>query len=100
MFLGGDIKELGGLLDKRVVVAGQVIYRPSGRMLRVDADRVVSGEGEAAIWSEIPSSVERPLHAQELHKRQGPRSGVAAIIGRWPGDETNEQVDKALTEMS
>lgn len=100
VFLGGDIKELGSLLDKRVVVAGQVIYRPSGRMLRVDADRVVSGEGEAAIWSQIPSSVERPLPTQKLHKRQGPKSGVATIIGRWPGDETDEQVDEALAEMS
>ncbi len=40
------------------------------------------------------------MMVRELHKRQGPRSGVAAIIGRWPGDETDEEIDKALAAIS
>jgi hypothetical protein len=31
---------------------------------------------------------------------QGPRSGVNAIIGRWPGDETEEEIASALLELS
>ena len=31
---------------------------------------------------------------------QGPHSGVNAIIGRWPGDETDEQIAAALEELS
>ena len=100
VFLGGDIKELGKLLDKRVVVSGRVIYRASGRVLRIDAGRVAAGDGEATIWSRIPPPRERTAPTRELHKRQGARSGVAAIIGRWPGGETDEEIDEALAAMS
>ena len=27
---------------------------------------------------------------------QGPRSGVAAIIGKWPGGETDDEIAEAL----
>ena len=100
VFLGGDIKELSSLLDNRVVVSGRVIYRPSGRVLRIDAEQVVAGEGEGTIWSRIPLPRERPMVVRELYKRQGPQSGVAAIIGRWPGDETDEEIDEALAAIS
>lgn len=28
------------------------------------------------------------------------RGGVAAIVGKWPGDETDAEVEEALREMS
>jgi hypothetical protein len=40
------------------------------------------------------------LDPRELRKPQGPRSGLAAIVGQWPGDETDEQVRAALAELS
>jgi hypothetical protein len=35
-----------------------------------------------------------------LRQPQGLRSGVNAIIGRWPGDETEEALAAALKELS
>jgi hypothetical protein len=29
-----------------------------------------------------------------------PRGGLAAVIGQWPGSETDAQIDAALREMS
>ena len=38
--------------------------------------------------------------SEAAHRRhQGPRSGMSAIIGRWPGAETDEEVSAALAEI-
>ncbi len=37
-----------------------------------------------------------PLWAQN----QSHKYGIAAIIGKWPGDETDEQIQQALNELS
>jgi hypothetical protein len=35
-----------------------------------------------------------------LHRPQGRDSGVNAIIGRWPGNETDDEVFTQLEEIS
>lgn len=35
-----------------------------------------------------------------LHKPQGPNSGINAVIGKWPGDETDEEINALLEELS
>ena len=33
-------------------------------------------------------------------KEQSHKRGVAAIVGKWPGDETDEQINDWLEELS
>ena len=33
-------------------------------------------------------------------KTDKPKGGIASIIGKWPGDETDEEIAKALKDMS
>jgi hypothetical protein len=40
------------------------------------------------------------LDLQSLYRPQGPNSGINAIIGAWPGDETDEEIFRMLEEMS
>jgi hypothetical protein len=40
------------------------------------------------------------LDLKALHQPQGPDSGINAIIGKWPGDETDEEILALLEEMS
>jgi hypothetical protein len=42
----------------------------------------------------------RKLDRRALHKLQGPDSGINAIIGRWPGDESDEEIVALLEELS
>jgi uncharacterized protein (DUF433 family) len=35
-----------------------------------------------------------------LRQPQGSRSGVNAVIGRWPGEESDEEIAAALRELS
>ncbi|MEA2601035.1 MAG: hypothetical protein QOF89_2027 [Acidobacteriota bacterium] len=40
------------------------------------------------------------LDRQSLHVPQGPDSGINALIGKWPGDESEEEILALLEEMS
>lgn len=37
---------------------------------------------------------------EELHRTQGDKDGLAALVGKWPGDETDEEIKEALRKMS
>jgi hypothetical protein len=40
------------------------------------------------------------LDLDALHQPQGPDSGINAIIGKWPGDESDEEILALLEELS
>lgn len=42
----------------------------------------------------------RKLDLEALHQPQGPDTGINAIIGKWPGDESEEEILALLEEMS
>jgi hypothetical protein len=92
VLVSGAVVEVAPLLGKRVLALGRAIYRASGRLLRIDADAITSGEGEPSFWSRIPAPRTRRLNPSSLHVPQGPRSGLSTVIGRWPGDETDEEI--------
>jgi len=97
---GVAAEQLAGLFGQRVVVAGTAVFRPSGALLRIEADAIDAAGADAAIWSRIPTPLFRDLEAATLRLPQGPRSGVNALIGRWPGEESEEEVAAALRELS
>jgi hypothetical protein len=83
------------------VVSGWAQFRPSGSLLRVDAEDLHPGtEDDLSLWSALPRPLRPGFAPQELHRAQGPRSGVNAIIGQWPGDESEEELLAALSEIS
>jgi hypothetical protein len=95
-----DVQTMHDLWRKRIIVLGTAIYRASGSLLRIDADAVKSGEGEGAFFSHLPTPTHARLDLAKLRKPQGPRSGLAAIMGQWPGDETDEEIAAALETVS
>lgn len=40
------------------------------------------------------------LDLQSLHQPQDANHGLPAVFGRWPGDESDEEVFRALEELS
>lgn len=84
----------------RVLVLGSAIYRPSGRLLRIEADDVREGADEPSLFSRMPTSRHERMDTTKLKKAQGPRSGMAAIAGAWPGDETDEEIEAVLEQLS
>lgn len=98
--LAGDVTEISELLGQRVVVSGLAVFRPSGNLLRVEADSIAQATDADRVWSEVPRPREERIDRSQLVVRQTPRSGIAAVIGAWPGDESDEQIAELLEEIS
>lgn len=99
-FADDQIDVMQNLWRERVLVLGTAIYRASGRLLRIDADAVKPGMKETAVFSRMPIPPHAKLDVSKLRKSQGARSGMAAIMGQWPGDESDEEVEAVLERLS
>jgi hypothetical protein len=96
-----DFSQLGQLLGKQVVVSGLAKFRPSGRILRVEADQIAPAVGDTTLWEAVPRPLFADLDVRALRVPQGPRSGVAAIFGQLPADdESDEDFDAAVQALS
>jgi hypothetical protein len=92
--------QLADLFGHSVVVSGTAVFRASGGLLRIEADDIDAAGSDAAVWARVPAPLFRIIDGANLRQPQGPRSGVNAIIGRWPGEETDEEIAGALRELS
>ncbi len=95
-----DLSPFVELFGKRVVASGQAAFRPSGRLLILEADGLEVAGPQATIWSRMPRPVSQGLARGSLRRTQGPRSGLAALVGQWPGDESDEEIGELLRQLS
>lgn len=100
VFAAEQIDTMQSLWRQRVLVLGDILYRASGRVLRVEAEEVRPGNNEASVFSQLPTPPHARFDVSSLRVPQGARSGMAAIMGQWPGDETDEEVMAALEQLS
>lgn len=95
-----DISDkLQQLWRTRVLVLGTSVFRASGNLLRVEAESIEDGKNAASIFSTMPVPRGNALNPSRLRETQGVRSGMAAIMGRWPGNETEEEIEYALERI-
>lgn len=96
-----DISDrLQQLWRNRVLVLGTSVFRASGNLLRVEAESIDDGANAASLFSTSPVASSGRLDSNCMRKPQGARSGMAAIMGCWPGDETEEEIQQALEHIS
>ncbi|MCL6503531.1 MAG: hypothetical protein K6T86_12660 [Pirellulales bacterium] len=96
----GDVCDLQGFLNCRVTVYGRAVYRPSGRLLRIEAEEIVRASDRDRFFATIPPGTPPDGRFKQTIAEQAVRGGLAAIIGKWPGDETDEQIQEALHRLS
>jgi len=94
-----DFASLGQLVGQQVIVLGTAKFRPSGIVQRIEADQIISAEGDTAPWEASPRPLFSDLDAHPLRVAQGPRSGVAAMFGQWPGDENQADFEDAVRDL-
>lgn len=94
-----DPEKLRALFAERVVVSGLAQFRPSGRLLVLDAESIGPADEGDELWAQSPSA--RPGRAAPVARLlpQDDRSGVAAFFGAWPGSESDEDLLAALAEV-
>ena len=100
VLLGGDIGTLTDMFRQEVLVLGKAIYRASGRLLRVDAEEVSLASQQDRYFSTVPRPVPKKFDLHQILRDQQHKRGMSAIFGKWPGDETDEQIEEALKELS
>ena len=91
---------LSSLFGRRARVSGTARFKPSGALARLDADRIdVMSDGDEA-FAVAPRPILGQLGQRDLRRPATDAGGVASIIGQWPGDETDDEIRRALAELS
>lgn len=95
----GDIESLQSLLNKDVILQGKAVYRPSGSLLRIDTNLVVAGVDKSGLFARVPGPLER-RQGLAVRRSQSPSSGLAISFGKWPGEESDDELLRALSDLS
>jgi hypothetical protein len=88
------------LFGQLVVVSGLAVFRPSGRVQRIEAAHIEPAKGDVSVWAAEPRPLLSAPDYRGLARAQGPRSGLNAVIGKWPGDESDAEIAALLDEIS
>jgi hypothetical protein len=83
-----------------VLVLGKPVFRASIRLLRVDADgsRPATEAGQGCAQPPQRFGLGRSKYTPCDVERMA--EGLRAVFGKWPGDETDEEIQAALEELS
>lgn len=96
-----DLTAFAALWGGPALVCGLAKFRPSGSLLRVEAERIDrADERDLSLWGTLPRPIFGPLDERSLRQPQGPRSGVGAILGQLTDEESDEDVIEALDRFS
>jgi len=94
-------KTLPTLLGKDVLISGKACFTARGEILTIEAEQIIiAKERDLKIWGQVPTPLYRPFKLDDFKVPQDKNSGMSAIYGKWPGDETDEEILKALEELS
>jgi hypothetical protein len=99
IWLGDSIAPLRHHLDQDVVVNGTVAYRPSGSALRIDAETIDATSASDQLFSKLPPPSGLTLRKPHLLQSQTAATGMKAVFGKWPGDETDDEILRTLAEV-
>ena len=98
--VGVDPRDLAAWFGENVLVLGVAVFRPSGSVLRIEVEDIERAPGDIGLWSRMPVPLFGSIDRRALHQPQSPRSGINALIGRWPGPESEAEVLELLQEIS
>ena len=92
---------LQGHFGQTVVVTGVAVFRASGKPLRIEAAQIEeASERDAKIWSTAPRPLLPPHPGRQIRDEQRGKSGLGGLLGKWPGDESDQQIREALESLS
>ena len=96
-----DPSNYAHLWGKKVTIEGEIHFRPSGAVSLIAADHIQAATEGDSLWEHAPRP--RPRSLSDLAPRNPlphGQSGFARIFGRLPEDETNEDTEASLQEIS
>lgn len=100
VLVAGGIKALGALQGKDVLAFGRAVFRPSGRLLRLDVEEYRPAQDADRLFAKIPRPIRSSSPVPTPRQREQAAEALRHALGKWPGDETEEQIRLALEELS
>ena len=92
--------DLASFLDKQIVIEGLAEFRPSGTLLRVDADAIRDASAGDASFSTLPLPEVRHNYQKAAATVRPGQKPYASIFGLIPGEESDEEFAAAVAELS
>lgn len=99
LWTGGEMRDLADLFERDVVVEGGAVFRPSGNLLRIEAEAIRPATDQDDFFRRIPEPTLPQAEQRSLLRPQKAGEGADAIYGKWPGEESEEDILAALKEM-
>jgi len=94
-----QIEYLKSLLGRSITIVGKAVYRPSGSVLRIDAEGVEEGEAASKLFAQIPPPISRRVPATRIRPADQQKNWMDAFFGSWPGDESDQDLLEMLSEI-
>ena len=95
-----DVEEMRNLWGEKVTVKGIGHFKPNGAIRSIEAQMMKSfSEGEE-LFETISQNRSPANLVQSLGRGQGGRSPLQEIWGKWPGDESIDDILEALRQTS
>jgi hypothetical protein len=95
---GTDFETLRTLVNSEVVATGTAIYRPSGALLRLDAEALAPQRDSDRFFAVLPVPTASRMDLKTLVREQSKRGGVARVWGQVPAEETDDDFLAAVVE--
>jgi len=80
-------------------VEGVGVFRPSGSLLRVDADAIVLASSQDEFFRRVPSAAAKRDYHKLAWLKAGEKSSYAQLRGWLPSDESDEDFNAAVVAL-
>lgn len=93
------VDSLKDFFNRDVIIEGLGVFRPSGTLLRVDADAIAQASTLDDFFRRVPrGTVERDYH-KLARLKPGEKSAYAQLLGSIPAGESDEDFEAALAAL-
>jgi hypothetical protein len=99
VWCGDGVETLRELLNTDVVANGMAVYRPSGSLLRLDAETLTPQRPEDRFFAVPPHAAPNGTDLKALLRGQRQLGGMAAVWGAIPAEESDEEFLAAVQGM-
>lgn len=94
------VEALKDYFNRDVVIEGAGIFRPSGSLLRIDANAIAFAGAQDEFFRQMPEALAVQDYSTLIRLRPGERSPFSRILGSIPPEETDEEFAAAVEALS
>ena len=95
----GPLENLREHFNRDVVVEGTGVFRPSGSLLRVDADAIALASSRDEFFRRVPCAPVQHDYRKLARLKAGEKAAYVQLMGVLPAEESDEEFDAALAAL-